>query len=258
MGHPSGASVTCDGAADLVAAVGTSDFGKALMSIGTEVVGADYCSLFLFRGLSSPICLAAAGKTSSGLAQQASKKYVAGHWRLDPSLSGASEADYMIHHIYANELHDQRYSYDCYDVLNIGDRVTVLFSEASIRLRLSFYRLRNHLPFGEAEKGTLVGSFRLFREAARRHYSLSSENGIDPATGLPSMGAMADRLANLNCGLSEREVQVCCRIVTGMTTEAISLDLEIGAASVVTYRKRAYAKLGISSQNELFARCLRP
>lgn len=34
------------------------------------------------------------------------------------------------------------------------------------------------------------------------------------------------------------------------------LDLHISESSVVTYRKRAYEKLGIATQNELFALCL--
>ncbi len=49
---------------------------------------------------------------------------------------------------------------------------------------------------------------------------------------------------------------VLARIVCGMTSEGIALDLGIGVNSVLTYRKRAYAKLRIGSQNALFALCL--
>ena len=38
---------------------------------------------------------------------------------------------------------------------------------------------------------------------------------------------------------------------------AMGLDLDIALSSVLTYRKRAYEKLGIASQNELFAIALR-
>jgi DNA-binding CsgD family transcriptional regulator len=36
-----------------------------------------------------------------------------------------------------------------------------------------------------------------------------------------------------------------------MTAEGIALDLGIGAASVLTYRRRAYRRLGISGINQL-------
>ena len=57
--------------------------------------------------------------------------------------------------------------------------------------------------------------------------------------------------------LTRRERQVCARAAIGMSIEGAALDLGIGSASVLTYRKRAYDRLGISSQNELFGIVLR-
>ena len=56
--------------------------------------------------------------------------------------------------------------------------------------------------------------------------------------------------------LTERERDVCERILLGYTSIGIGLDLNIAPSSVVTYRRRAYEKLGIATQNELFALCL--
>jgi DNA-binding CsgD family transcriptional regulator len=53
--------------------------------------------------------------------------------------------------------------------------------------------------------------------------------------------------------LSQREASVCARVVMGYTNEAASLDLGLSFHSVATYRRRAYGKLGITSQSELFA-----
>jgi DNA-binding CsgD family transcriptional regulator len=50
---------------------------------------------------------------------------------------------------------------------------------------------------------------------------------------------------------------VSLRILSGFNSEAISMDLGISLQSTFTYRKRAYEKLDISSQNELFAIVLR-
>lgn len=55
--------------------------------------------------------------------------------------------------------------------------------------------------------------------------------------------------------LSERERAVCLGMLAGKKAETIAADLGVASSSVVTYRKRAYGKLGISSRGALFAIC---
>ncbi len=57
--------------------------------------------------------------------------------------------------------------------------------------------------------------------------------------------------------LTAREREVCLRILSGQSSEAISADLDISIHSTLTYRRRAYQRLRISSQNELFALVLK-
>jgi DNA-binding CsgD family transcriptional regulator len=53
--------------------------------------------------------------------------------------------------------------------------------------------------------------------------------------------------------LSKREIEVCARVIAGMTIDRTAVDLAIKRTSVITYRQRAYEKLNISRQNELLA-----
>lgn len=55
--------------------------------------------------------------------------------------------------------------------------------------------------------------------------------------------------------LSERERQVCVGMLAGKKAEIIAEEMGIGPSSVVTYRQRAYQKLGISSRGQLFSIC---
>jgi DNA-binding NarL/FixJ family response regulator len=55
--------------------------------------------------------------------------------------------------------------------------------------------------------------------------------------------------------LSHREQQVCQAVLQGKKNEIIADELGVSLNSVVTYRKRAYEKLGISSRAQLFALC---
>ncbi|MFT7593402.1 MAG: DNA-binding CsgD family transcriptional regulator [Paracoccaceae bacterium] len=55
--------------------------------------------------------------------------------------------------------------------------------------------------------------------------------------------------------LSDRERAVCLGILAGKKAEIIAGDLELAQSTVVTYRKRAYEKLGVTSRAALFSIC---
>jgi DNA-binding NarL/FixJ family response regulator len=51
--------------------------------------------------------------------------------------------------------------------------------------------------------------------------------------------------------LSSREAEVCARIVFGLSVIGIASDLNIEESTVVSYRRRAYDRLGIATYREL-------
>lgn len=68
---------------------------------------------------------------------------------------------------------------------------------------------------------------------------------------------MEDRIASSFPQLTTRERQVCARSIIGVTAEGIALDLDIKQTSVLTYRRRAYARLNINSINQLSSMLIR-
>ena len=60
-----------------------------------------------------------------------------------------------------------------------------------------------------------------------------------------------DRLRYLCPSMPRRQLEVCALIVRGYFSQAIALKLGISLNTVLTFRRRAYARLRISSQNEL-------
>lgn len=52
-------------------------------------------------------------------------------------------------------------------------------------------------------------------------------------------------------GLPAREAQVCARILFGLSSAGIALDLSVGEGTIKTYRKRAYERLEMGSEREL-------
>lgn len=77
---------------------------------------------------------------------------------------------------------------------------------------------------------------------------------------IPRQGEMGEKLERwnlkfqrLNSTLSSRELDVCARMLTGMTQDGIASDSGLSLPNVRNYRNRAFARLGIHFRNELFA-----
>ncbi len=68
-----------------------------------------------------------------------------------------------------------------------------------------------------------------------------------------SVAQLEERFAARYSSLTLRERQVCARAAVGMTVEATALELGIAKTSVLTYRQRAYQRLGVTSPFELCA-----
>jgi DNA-binding CsgD family transcriptional regulator len=80
---------------------------------------------------------------------------------------------------------------------------------------------------------------------------------VQAATATPgqNLAALFATRATLCAGAAR--ARVCRYFLLGLSSKAISQTLGISLHSTRTYRKRADERLGISSQNELFAIVLR-
>lgn len=92
---------------------------------------------------------------------------------------------------------------------------------------------------------------RLLAELLHKHDALAG-HGFDGKT----TRSRAESLLRARCpDLSPREAQVCALIACGYSASRVALELNISEETVITFRKRTYRKLHISSRGELFAHC---
>jgi DNA-binding CsgD family transcriptional regulator len=114
-------------------------------------------------------------------------------------------------------------------------------------LKMSFCRSKSSPQFGSreveswAEYSDLLTA--LFFEHSKR--LPAQRSGRDAARGF------SDRLRIDHPSLTERERAVCSLIAVGMTSTGIALTLGISVNTVLTFRRRAYARLNITSHGEL-------
>lgn len=120
-----------------------------------------------------------------------------------------------------------------FDAPGLSGKTAVLVTGRTLRLAVNFYWAD---PEGAAAKPEFL---RLLARLALLHFE------ANPDFSYPAPLAV----------LSERERAVCLGMLSGKKAELIAADLGVAPSSVVTYRRRAYEKLGISSRGELFALC---
>jgi DNA-binding CsgD family transcriptional regulator len=72
----------------------------------------------------------------------------------------------------------------------------------------------------------------------------------DAGDALRSLDVIEKCIA-VQAAMPRRESEVCARILYGLSTTGIALDLGVGEETIKTYRKRAYHRLGIGSEREL-------
>lgn len=131
---------------------------------------------------------------------------------------------------------------------NIVDRVSYLRPIAAGWRCMTVARTRKSGAFDDQEVSVLGGFASLLMPIINRSETLSMHANKSPDH---DVNELEDRFARLFPDLTKRERQTCARAAIGMTVEGAALDLGIATSSVLTYRKRAYRRLDVSSAYEL-------
>ncbi len=160
-------------------------------------------------------------------------------------------------HIPLSNFSDKEYVNYFYERLNIVDKCSLITGVGLDRLLTSFYRFSPSDLFTKKDWELVESIGPLFNKIALTHFQflgmLPQPKAKPSESDMPhiihaTMGRHRKEFAQL----SERERNICEFILLGYRAEDIANELNIANSSVVTYRKRAYAKLGISSQKDLF------
>lgn len=235
-------------AIDLVDCVGRAEFSATLFRLAHEATGCQHLTAFALDGHRSPSIVLAENVGSSRVAFLLAQKYAAHYWRLDPAnrvfANVGATAGYWGVESSASDITDAVYRGHCYNAVGLDHRLSISHRSQGRIYRLNFYSGYGR-RFSEAASSSILETADLLMALVRRH-GAEAENG-------PGMGAdtFAQRLRRLAPTLSARELEVTALIASGLSSHGISLELGISINTVLTYRKRAYARLNISTQNEL-------
>jgi DNA-binding CsgD family transcriptional regulator len=226
----------------LIERIGDVGFMPAMLGLCHELAGASDLSVFTLKGRVPN--LVGAVSLLGDAARRAGYSYLSEHfYRLDDNLCIARSAarELCVSHVLAGQLADRHYRGACYDSAGLNERMSLLIPSADQWIIVNAYRPHHCAMSSGAALDALCTHAPALAAAARRHLALSA------ATPAPDGH---EALA----ALSPRERQVVDTILAGRTAKEAGRLLGLSPTSVATYRQRAFEKLGVRRQLELFQR----
>jgi len=238
-----------------VLALGRPLFSQALIGTLQRVAGVGHCMVFTFEGERSARCLLDIGNIPIGsdLGAAYSEHFHLADPNRDPIFRERTSSSPIVLPTFARRMYSARYAKVFFEDAEIVDKFATAIWVERACFYVNFYRTVAQGRFSPEQVERLNRIAPAIGAAVARHFQAESPPDPNPVHKLELLFSSSDPLTRLTC----REKQVCLRILSGLSSEAISIDFGISLQSTFTYRKRAYEKLGISSQNELFAIVLR-
>jgi len=243
-----------DAFAPAIAALGHGDFASELLAALNRSVPVDHACLMRVVDRARPPVLESASWRGGTHVAHVQRAYLDGLYRFDPNLDRPLRSAIAVMLLRRDELAHPEYR-ETFVRAGLIERLTVATSGEGQLVLLNLYRLETSGSFAVAEIAIVEEMSQFLAALALKHVGalgmlLRSRNRAD------RIAALAARLHARDGRLTLRERDVLARVMLGMTSEGIALDLGIGLNTVLTYRKRAYARLGVTNQAELFSLCL--
>jgi DNA-binding CsgD family transcriptional regulator len=262
-------SLNAADAARLVASIGSQDrtaLAAAILDVARRHIDVHRCTIFSFEAERSPRLISGASRDDGWSVFRTAARYTREFCQHDGIRQAMREQQLALPPAPARQpptrllLQRQRpgdiahveYREACYVSQHVAERVSVLARTGrDCWIATNLYRATSAPGFDDAEIAAFAGLAPLFAASAAQHYATDTDGET------VYRGAITADIGALCPALTVREREVLLRLLDGLTTERIAADLAIRPTTVVTYRTRAYEKIGVRSRRELFARVLR-
>jgi DNA-binding CsgD family transcriptional regulator len=241
--------------AQLVTACGDEDFCKILADCCQLCSPYNSTVIIAFRPQARPQPLF--HNLESKQLEPALKPYLAGAYLLDPFyqlvIQGAPDGVYRLKDLAPDGFFDSEYYRNYYADTRLRDEAALLVRiSADLHIQVSMGVRRTTAAVRQETLSQLSLVAPLLIAICQQHWSQQAvlENDTQHTLGAPL------DIAFKNFGkkvLSPRECEVIQLILKGHSSKSMARLLDISESTVKMHRKRFFAKLGISSQAELFS-----
>lgn len=235
-----------------VLAIGRPEFPTVLIETLRRQADVGHCMVFSLTREGAASCLLDAGNIPIGndLGAAYAGQFHASDPNRDALFEGKARAAPILLPAFAPRMYSARYRKIFFQDSGIVDKFATAIWVEGTCFYVNFYRIASQGRFSPVQLERLQTIAPTIGASVARHFQETTPRSDQDIAALFATRAPLSEL-------TAREQEVCRGILAGLSSEAISQQLGISLHSTLTYRKRAYDRLGISSQNELFAIVLR-
>ena len=233
----------------LIGLLGQAEFETALLGHLHPLVPAASYSIYQTGRGCAPTRFMSASLGIPDTTRECWNAYLSGPYLSDRTLAvqNTSADSMVLCHITAPEVPAQHRA-RVYEAHGMAERVSIVQSQNAAIFAINFYRHEHQRPFSDAQLSDFESLAPVLLSLTQKQIELTR-----PRVARRNTSEWSSQLQQLEPALTTRELDVCARLLTGMTQEGIAADLRLGLSTIKTYRNRAFARLGIHFKSELFA-----
>lgn len=241
--------------------IGTEIFSSNLVTALKSVAPFDYSVYFAYHQNDKPLCL---HHTFSPVKRTIFvDDYLNGPYLLDPFFKACDrKVDaglYRLRDIAPDRFYQSEYYRSYYIQTGLAEEICyIVYPVSGVAVAVSLMRAGDNSRFSAREFKLLSSIVPIINSLAQRHWHDLHTRFDDQPSGLKTSDnrtLIEDTVINALFGsrITPRETQVVAQVLEGHSSDAIARSLGISVGTVRIHRRNIYAKLQISSQQELFS-----
>lgn len=236
----------------LIASIGSERFAiDALAALNEPLRAASWSVYRLWRD-QAPVLHLSASRGVADTTQHCFAAYRDGLYRRDSSFDlvrhDTSRGRALVLHMRAADAPSAEHRERIYLRHGLAERLSVAAADDDgSLLAVNLYHHDHQGGFSGSECEQFRRIAPLVLASVRRHLALAAPAPVTTASPRARMHAACP-------ALTERELDVCERLLRGLSHDGVAADLGLSVATVKTYRARAFARLGLHFRSQLFAR----
>jgi DNA-binding CsgD family transcriptional regulator len=248
-------------AVDLIGRVGEPGYVEQMTESLSHYVKLAHVCVLCFSRLKPPGLLGTGSTLSAARAENTAHVYLDGHYNSDPTervraASIDTDKQLYVQRQRVEDIANAGYRSSCYEEPGIIDRLS-LFQHVGPEtwIAVNVYRDSSQGYFDSSECARLVTVAPILTASADKHRQLVAKAEEFPTQVRNAAAALTRQrhLTAVQSILSNREYEVCSRILRGFSAKEIAQQLGVAPSTVAEHRKNAYTKLAIRGYKQLFA-----
>ena len=242
--------------AGVIGAVGDSAFPQAALASVNGALHAASWSVYRVWQDRAPVLHLSSSLGVRDTTRDCFQVYRDGLYKRDRTFDAYSEAsaggETLMFRLGARDFPNRDHREAIYLRHKVSERLSIVApqDDESI-LAVNLYHHDHQGSFTDAELANFEQIAMGLLATVRRHIELTEPA---PAGAVrPDLPALYGALQRHCPALPARELDVCARLLQGLSYDGIAADLSLSVATVKTYRRRAFERMGLHFKSELFA-----